>query len=129
MFDNVLTSSVVRWSQVQQSQVWSPPTDVYETDFYVVVKIEIAGLKPEDFTISLGHRVLAVRGSRQDPAPKLAYQQMEINYGQFQTEVYLPWPINESAETEATYEHGFLTICLPKAPVRRVPVTGYDHTI
>ena len=128
MFDSVLTSSVVRWGQVRQSQVWSPPSDVYETDSAIVVKVEIAGLKPEDFTISLNHRVLAVRGVRRDPASKLAYQRMEINYGVFQTEVYLPWPINESAEIEATYEQGFLTVLLPKAPARRVPVSEDDHT-
>jgi len=125
MFGNMLmmSSTVVRWSQVQQSQVWSPPTDVYETDASIVVKIEIAGLHPEDFSISLAHRVLVVRGLRQDPVSKLAYQQMEINYGQFQTEVHLPWPVNEDAEIEATYDRGFLTILLPKAPVRQVPIT------
>jgi len=128
MFDSALTSAMVRWSQVRQSQVWSPPTDVYETDCSIVVKIEIAGLRPEDFTISLAHRVLAVRGVRLDPASKLVYQRMEVNYGQFQTEVYLPWPINESAEIEATYEEGFLTILLPKAPARRVAVTEDDQS-
>jgi HSP20 family protein len=127
MFDSVLSSAVVRWGQVRQSQVWSPPTDVYETDASIVVKIEIAGLSPEDFSISLAHRVLAIRGVRQDPASKLVYQRMEINYGQFQTEVYLPWPVNERSEIEATYEQGFLTILLPKAPARRVPVTDDDH--
>ena len=127
MFDSALTSTVVRWGQARQSQLWSPPTDVYETDSYVVVKIEIAGLTPEDFTISLANRVLAVRGTRRDPASKLAYQRMEINYGQFQTEVYLPWPIDTGAEAEATYEQGFLTILLPKAPARRVPVTEEDR--
>lgn len=126
MFDRVLTSSV-RWSQVWQSQVWCPPTDVYETDSAIVVKIEIAGLSPEDFTISLDPRVLTVRGVRRDPTSKLAYQQLEINYGQFQTEVRLPWPINESAEIEATYEQGFLTIVLPKARARRVPIREDDH--
>jgi HSP20 family protein len=127
MLDSVLSSAVVQWGQVRQSQVWSPPTDVYETDASIVVKIEIAGLSPEDFSISLAHRVLAIRGVRQDPASKLVYQRMEINYGQFQTEVYLPWPVNERAEIEATYEQGFLTILLPKAPARRVPVTEDDH--
>ena len=128
MFDSVLTSSMVRWSQVRQSRIWSPPTDVYETDSSIVVKIEVAGLKPEDFTISLAHRALTVRGVRLDPTSKLAYQRLEINYGQFQTEVYLPWPINESVEIEATYEQGFLTILLPKAQALRVSVTEHDRT-
>jgi len=93
-----------------------------------VVKIEIAGLSPEDFTVSLANRALTVRGVRHDPASKLAYQRLEINYGQFQTEVYLPWPINESAEIEATYEQGFLTVLLPKAQARRVSIPEYERT-
>ena len=127
MFDSVLTAA--RWSQVPQSQAWSPPTDVYETDYGIVVKVEIAGLSPEDFAISLAHRILTVSGTRRDPAPKLAYQQLEINYGHFQTEIYLPWPINADAEIEATYEQGFLIIRFPKAQARRVQVTENESPI
>lgn len=132
MFDSVLTSSV-QWLRVRQHQIWKPPTDVYETDFCIVVKIEIAGLRREDFTISLADRVLTVRGVRRDPtselaSQQLAYQQLEINYGEFQTEVYLPQPVNEKGEIEATYEQGFLTILLPKAEAHRVPVTERNRT-
>jgi HSP20 family molecular chaperone IbpA len=43
--------------------------------------------------------------------------------------VYLPWPINERSEIEATYEQGFLTVLLPKAEARRVPITEHDRTV
>ena len=33
-------------------RLWRPPTDVYETDDAVTVKIEIAGMDPKDFNIS-----------------------------------------------------------------------------
>ncbi|KTC86209.1 hypothetical protein [Legionella cincinnatiensis] len=34
------------------SNLWYPPTDVYETDEAVIVKTEIAGVKLDDFNIS-----------------------------------------------------------------------------
>jgi len=46
---------------------------------------------------------------------------MEICYGDFETEVYLPWAIVED-EIEATYEGGFLEVVLPKARAQKVPV-------
>ena len=116
-----------RWVSVRQHEIWRPPTDVYETDNYVVVKVEIAGMEKEDFAISLGSRRLIICGVRHDPAAKLGYQQMEILYGHFETEMYLPWAIDED-KIEATYQNGFLTVFLPKAKPRQVPVVGTESS-
>ena len=109
----------------QQGKVWRPPTDVYETSGAIVVRVEIAGMDEGDFDIELTRRELTVSGRRTDHTgrTKLAYQQMEVLYGDFRTEVYLPWAVNTSA-VEATYEKGFLTIVLPRADVLRVPISG-----
>ncbi len=111
------------WDVNQQGKVWRPPTDVYETGSAIVVRIEIAGMGEEDLNIELLHRMLVVSGRRVDHADsrKLAYQQMEIFYGEFRTDVRLPWSVN-SASVEATYSNGFLTVVLPKANALRVPV-------
>ena len=119
---------VGRWRATQRGQIWRPPTDVYETDDYVIVKVEIAGMEESDFTISLSDQVLTIRGVRRDPAAKLAYQQMEIAYGEFQTQVYLPWAVSEEQEVEATYSNGFLKVVLPKAKARKVPVVSEEVT-
>lgn len=79
-----------------------------------------------DFTISLSNRNLIITGVRRDPLAEaedltLSYQQMEIRYGGFKTEVYLPWAIVED-NIEATYENGFLMVVLPKAKAQKVPV-------
>ena len=110
-----------RWLLTRQHKVWRPPTDVYETDSHVIVKVEIAGMQQEDFSVSLKAQVLMISGVRRDPAEKLAYQQMEILYGQFETEVYIPWTVDEDA-IKATYQDGFLCVLLSKAVPRRVPV-------
>ena len=93
---------------------WRPPTDVYETDSHVVVKVEVAGMDEDDFDISFADRRLIIAGRRRDPVGKLIYQNMEIHYGEFRTEVRVAWALDESV-IEAVYEQGFLFVMLPKA--------------
>jgi HSP20 family protein len=116
-----------RWVSTRQHKVWRPPTDVYEIDDCVVVKVEIAGMEGEDFSISLDSNRLVIGGTRRDPAAKLGYQQMEILYGQFETDVYLARAIDED-RIEATYQNGFLSVLLPKAKPRQVPVTSVEDS-
>jgi HSP20 family molecular chaperone IbpA len=94
---------------------------VYETDDSAVIMVEIAGLNEGEYDIALTGRTLTITGERRDPAEKLAYQQMEIRYGRFRTQVYLPWAI-DALHTEAQYENGFITVSLRKAQARRIPV-------
>lgn len=115
-----------RWVSARQHKIWRPPTDVYETDTCIVVKVEIAGMQEEDFSISLDAKKLIISGVRRDPAAKLGYQQMEILYGHFETDVYVPGAIDEE-KIEAAYENGFLSVVLPKAKPRRVPVVGTEE--
>ncbi len=106
---------------VRPQRRWRPPTDVYETEESVIVKVEVAGMSDQDFTVSLSNRNLSISGVRRDPECKLAYQQLEIPYGQFSTEVFLPYAV-ERDEIRATYDNGFLTIVLPKVKAHRVQV-------
>jgi HSP20 family molecular chaperone IbpA len=130
LFDEVIPPR--RWLPLRHIKTWRPPTDVYETDDCVVVKVEIAGMEKGDFSISLTDRSLTITGVRHDPLADaqgltLSYQQMEIRYGEFKTEVYLPWAIVEN-EIEATYEDGFLRVVLPKVKAQKVPVVETRET-
>jgi HSP20 family molecular chaperone IbpA len=112
------------WYVSAPRRIWRPPTDVYETDGHVVVKVEVAGMSVEDFSISFADRRLVIGGRRRDPVGKLIYQNMEIRYGEFRTEVRVGWALDE-ASIEAVYEGGFLYVYLPKEARRhRIPVTG-----
>jgi HSP20 family protein len=111
-----------QWVLSRHGQVWRPPTDVYETDNDIVVKVEVAGMAEDDFSITFVDRSLAVAGVRRDPSAKLGYHQMEIPYGEFHTEVYVPEAIDVDG-IEASYSNGFLTVTLPKASVRRVVIS------
>jgi len=136
LFDEVIPPR--RWLPLRYVRTWRPPTDVYETDDSVVVQVEIAGMEEGDavftskFTISLSDRNLTITGVRHDPLTEsqgltLSYQQMEIRYGEFETEAYLPWAIVEE-EIEATYEDGFLRVVLPKAKAQKLPVVETRET-
>ena len=130
LFDEVIPPR--RWLPLRHFRIWRPPTDVYETDDRVVVRVEIAGMEKGEFAISISDRSLSISGVRHDPsaeseASTLSYQQMEIRYGEFKTEVYLPWAIAEN-EIEATYDDGFLRVVLPKARAQKIPVVEARET-
>jgi HSP20 family protein len=101
---------------------WTPPTDFCETSDAYMVRVEIAGMRLDDFKISLEDRYLIISGRRADPfSERRAFHQMEIRFGEFRTVVILPGPV-DAAHAEAVYQDGFLTITLPKAKPNTVEV-------
>lgn len=112
---------VVNWQVDIHPQVYQPPTDVYETESNFIIRIEIAGMKNGEFSVSIDNNLVSISGLRPDPTGPCAYYQMEIHYGEFGVQVELPNPIN--VETmEAFYEDGILEITLPKAQPQRIPI-------
>lgn len=101
--------------------VWRPPTDVYVLEQAVVVKVEIAGMRENEFSISVQDRVLVVHGIRADVPERRAYHQMEIRYGEFYSEVELPAPVRV-ADAQAEYRAGFLVITLPKQKPKQIQI-------
>ena len=96
---------------------WHPATDVCETDDAIVVRVEVAGVRPEDIEVVLeDEQLLTVRGMRRDSMAdkRRGYHQMEIHYGMFQRHVYIPKAVNAEG-ARARYEQGFLEIMLPIA--------------
>lgn len=111
-----------RWIVNRLSRVWRPPTDVYETDQQIVVQIEVAGMRRDDFYITLEDRRLQISGVRaHGPSTPGAYHQLEVNFGEFRSEVDLPGPVTVEGIV-AEYEDGFLRVTLPKAQPRRVEI-------
>ena len=111
-----------RWRNGVRSHIWRPATDVYETGDSIVVRVEIAGMREEDFSISLIGSQLTVRGNRPDIQERRAYHQMEIFFGEFSTEVELPGPVL-SDQVTAEYTEGFLRLVFPKDRPKKISVT------
>jgi len=111
----------VGWQVQVRTGIWSPPTDVYETENDYIVRVEIAGMREDDFEITVEDKFLMISGSRPDIPERRAYQQMEIRFGKFETVVGLPGPVDLDA-SNADYSEGFLTVTLPKAKPSKINV-------
>lgn len=111
-----------RWRNGVRSRIWQPPTDVFETEDEVIVRVEIAGMREEDFSISLTGSMLTIRGNRPDILERRAYHQMEIFFGEFTTEAKLPHPV-KADQVHAEYKAGFLRLVFPIVRPRKIKVT------
>lgn len=115
-----------QWVILRQTDVWRPPTDVFEVDDRVVVMVEIAGMRDGEFNVQLQDRRLIISGVRNRMVQeRMAFHQMEVRYGRFHTEVSLPWPIDRE-RVAATYKDGFLRVELPRAVKQQVHIVNVD---
>jgi HSP20 family protein len=113
---------IYRWRNGVRSHVWRPATDVYETKDSIVVRVEIPGMREEDFSISLTGNQLTIRGLRPDIQERRAYHQMEIFFGEFLSVVELPGPVL-TEEVSAEYIAGFLRLVFPKEQPKKIQVS------
>ena len=109
----------------QEAPSFNPPMDIYETENHLVVVMEVAGMRAEDFRVIFEKDLLSISGIRTEPSSprKTRLHQMEIDYGKFQRTLRIPFPLKTEA-FKATYRQGFLTIAVPKAkePASKVEV-------
>lgn len=104
-----------------QAHIWRPPTDVFETENSIIIRMEIAGMCDSEFNIGLENRILSIRGGRPALSEHGAYYQMEINTGEFLSLVELPTAV-EFDQIKADYSDGFLTLVLPKSVTQHIDV-------
>jgi HSP20 family protein len=105
---------------ITKTRNWRPPTDVYESDDCIIVKVEIAGMDQEKFDITYFKNTLNISGCRSDENSSIkAFHQLEIGYGEFLTSVEIGVPIQVD-KSEAIYQKGFLIISLPKSHPKNI---------
>ncbi len=94
--------------------------DLAETENAFVVKAELPGVKPEDVQVTVQGATLTIRGqSAADDEQKGTYWHLrERRAGTVQRSVTLPMPVNAD-QAQAQFEHGILTLTLPKAEEAR----------
>jgi HSP20 family protein len=90
---------------------WQPRADVYRLPDGWLVKLELAGVCPDDVRLSLHGDRLCVQGTRRDVRVQgcLHCHRMEIDYSRFERLLELPG-LSESAEIGVTYRDGMLLI-------------------
>lgn len=92
------------------------PVEVAEREDHFTVKAVLPGIAPENLDVSVSGNLLTIRGELKQPeAEKQAtWHYREIPYGRFERRITLPAEVQVD-QAEAIYEHGILTLRLPKA--------------
>ncbi len=118
------------------NRFWQPRVDMHETPSSVIVKVEVAGVNPDQLNLSLSadDRVLTISGDRSEAdrerVDRIRCYQLEIYFGPFEREIVLPGDARiERDAITATYKDGFLLVTLPKRAEqgtggRTIPITG-----
>lgn len=93
---------------------WVPNADVYLADGKLVIKVELAGLTPQNVELSIDGTRLLIRGERPDGSRSAPckFNASEIRYGAFQCAVEIPAGF-AIVHALATYRNGFLRIDVP----------------
>ncbi len=96
---------------------WRPNVDVYITPSGIILKTELAGVQEDEIDIAYEKGKLYIRGHRSDHSvpEKIACQQIEINYGDFERVISLDNYLNliDAENIKATYKDGMLYVFLP----------------
>ena len=92
-----------------------PPVDVYEDEHTLVLKLEVPGIKQEDLDVRVENQTLTVKGERkfEKNEKEENFHRIERRYGTFARTFTLPQTVDTNVP-KARYEHGVLTISLPK---------------
>ncbi len=106
-------------------RLWCPPADVVETREGWIVKIELAGVSPDEVEITIDDRTLHVAGVRRDAlySESVSYYQMEITYSRFHKKLQFPQAI-AGALIEQDYRDGLLVLHLRRAETGEIKRTA-----
>jgi HSP20 family protein len=90
---------------------WRPAADIYRRANEWLVKVDLAGVRPEDVSLSVQGHSLIVRGCRRDWIAKEGHSHyhMEIAYSHFERRLELPCDL-ETARITTESREGMLLI-------------------
>ncbi len=105
-----------------------PPVELKQTAESLVLRAMLPGIDRDKLNLEVTREAVLISGTYPEPElpEKSQYFRSEFPRGQFRRVVSLPFAIDNTA-AKANYEHGILTLTLPKAPelinqVVKVPV-------
>jgi HSP20 family protein len=93
--------------------LWNPAADVYRMRDGWLVKVDLAGVCPDDIEIHANGNFLQIAGVRRDSSYResIACQQLEITYSRFEKTLEFPRCI-EGNRVSRVYKDGLLLIHL-----------------
>jgi HSP20 family protein len=103
---------------------FEPNADVYvdEGRTQILVHVELAGADADSLRVGVDERTLYIFGRRVERADQRpgSILRKEIEYGEFQKKIRLPFPIDHS-DARATYRDGILSITVPVSKTEDFP--------
>jgi HSP20 family protein len=100
-------------------RLWYPAADIYRTRDGWIVKVDLAGVSPEDLQIEVSGCALLISGCRRDTffGEGVTCHQLEITYSKFERTLRFPCTI-EGGSLLRDYRDGLLIIHLRSAGSR-----------
>ena len=106
------------WNQVTASELYFPIDVKAEDDGYTLTAL-LPGVHPEDLNVQVVNETVTIQGeSKLTVDEKASYLLREIPSGSFSRTITLPMPLDSNG-AEAHFEHGVLTLRVPKAEAVR----------
>ena len=118
-----MSSFEEQWNRLlegRRQESWLPAVDVFDTKDAVVLKAELAGMKPDEIEIMAEDNVLTIKGERkfEEQVDSERYYRIERRFGSFQRSLALPAGVNAD-DIQAHYEDGILEVRVPKVEEER----------
>jgi len=94
--------------------------DLYQTPSDIIVQTMVAGVQPDNLSITITRDTITIRGKREEnqSIDKGNYFVQELYWGSFSRTISLPEEVDPE-EAEAVERHGLLIIKLPKLDKNR----------
>jgi HSP20 family protein len=104
--------SELSWTNTHgRSHFWLPAADVYETASGWIVKLELAGVQPEDISVAVQGNMLRIGGRRRDWVvhETQCCRSLEISYERFERRFELSGGL-ERGQIATEYRDGMLLV-------------------
>lgn len=101
-----------KWEEEEEAQL---TVDLYQTQTDIIIQAMIAGVQPDNLSITITRDMITIRGKREEnhSINSENYFVQELYWGAFSRTISLPEEVDPE-EAEAVEKHGLLIIKLPK---------------
>lgn len=114
---NLPKEKELNWEEEVEAEL---TVDLYQTPSDIIVQTMVAGVQPDNLSITITRDMITIRGKREEnqSIDKDNYFVQELYWGLFSRTISLPEEVDPE-EAEAIEKHGLLIIKLPKLDKNR----------
>jgi HSP20 family protein len=132
-FNRIFNSTLPRFFSGEEGLLggnWAPSVDIYEDQNSITLEVDLPGLMPGDFNLSIENYRLTLSGERKFEKENKGdnWRRVERSYGSFTRSFNLPSTVNVDA-VNAEFKDGVLCVTLSKkeeVKARQIQVTVND---